>query len=194
MCVCIYIIIFHTWKPRSIGQRTEERHKKWAESLTIETAEIRSQDGWRGYGDDGRDSNSRSQVRSSDTQKFLRVSPSIKFHRMKKTFATYSTEWQTHSCIPASHPFLVPSMEHQILITTGTYSTLQKYFHQQPFIIFKCINLKVPRIFTNFDRLISLKVIYWQDICDSLVLVYLLKLFLMFIIIFKWHSIEPCTQ
>ena len=128
MCVCVhththiylYIVIFHTWKPRSVGQRTEERHKKWAESLTTETAEIRSQDGWRGYGDGGRDSNSKSQVRSNDTQKFLSVSPSIKFHRMKKTFATYSAEWQTHSCIPASHPFLVPFMEHQILKTTDT--------------------------------------------------------------------------
>ena len=101
VCVCVCIVIFHTWKPRSIGERTEERHKKWAESLTTETAEIRSQDGWRGYGNGGKDSNSRSQVRSSDTQKFLRVSPSIKFHRMKKTFATHSANLFVHPCIPS---------------------------------------------------------------------------------------------
>lgn len=35
---------FHTWKPRGIGEAAEER-KKLVESLTAETAKIRSKDG-----------------------------------------------------------------------------------------------------------------------------------------------------
>lgn len=79
-------------KAKRHWRKNRRKKQKWADSLTAETAEIRSRDGCRGYGDGGRDSNRRSQVRSSDTQKFLRASQSTKFHRVKKIFATYRAE------------------------------------------------------------------------------------------------------